>query len=115
MREMLPISRISIGIVIYCTFSITAYAKAVDEEKALSLLSQAINKAHLFDIDCTSITTDEALEEYFTFHTREIHSMRCGGDPSTYPTNGWFRVMRKSGQVLKMNNNGNFLPIKGSK
>src|ERR1700757_4834638 len=78
-------------------------ARPLNENAALNLLERTLKRDHVYDKriswDCISYDTEETTNAYFEFVFREIHNVKCGGDPETSHVIDRYRVYRRSGKI----------------
>ena len=80
-----------------------ARSRPLDEVGALELLQRTLKRDHVYEkrisLDCIAYGTEETTNAYFEFVLREIHNVKCGGDPETSPAIARYRVYRQSGKI----------------
>lgn len=76
---------------------------SLDEDGALALLQRTLKRDQVYkkriSLDCIGYGTEETKKAYFEFVLREIHNVKCGGDPETSPAIDRYRVYRRSGKI----------------
>lgn len=76
---------------------------SLDEDGALALLQRTLKRDQVYEkrisLDCIGYGTEETKKAYFEFVLREIHNVKCGGDPETSPAIDRYRVYRRSGKI----------------
>ena len=75
----------------------------LSEDAALDLLQRTLKRDRVYEkrisLDCISYITEETTGTYFQFVLREIHNVKCGGDPEISPAIDRYRVYRRSGKI----------------
>ena len=80
-----------------------ARSRPLDEDAGLALLDRTLKHDRVYakriSLDCISYITEETTGTYFQFVLREIHNVKCGGDPEISPAIDRYRVYRHSSKI----------------
>jgi len=80
-----------------------ASSRLLDEDAALAVLDRTLKRDRIYEKriswDCIAYSTEEKTNAFFEFVLREIHNVKCGGDPETSPAIDRYRVYRRSGKI----------------